>query len=226
MKILLVEDERLIAKAIEQVIKKNHYSIDLAFDGQEGIDNALTGIYDVIILDIMLPKKDGISVLKELRESSITTPVLMLTAKGEIKDKILGLDTGADDYLTKPFDMEELLARIRALLRRQPELINDNLVNFEDCTLLCEQLMLTCNNKSVKLTSKEAQILEMMILNNTRVLSKQIIIEKIWGYDTEAIEGNVETQVSLLRKKLREINSQVIIKAIRGTGYILRYEER
>lgn len=221
MKVLLVEDEKLISYAVKQVLKKNNYLVDLAFDGQEGLDNALTGQYDVIVLDILLPKMDGIAVLREIRLSHITTPVIMLTAKGETKDKILGLDSGADDYLAKPFDMEELLARIRALTRRQPDINAGVQMSFGNCTLDIRMLTVSQGNLSSNLTIKESQILELLIVNRSIVISKESIIEKIWGYDTDAVDGNVETQVSLLRKKLRQIQSDMTIKAIRGTGYLL-----
>lgn len=221
MKILLVEDEKLIANAVKQILKKENYLVDLAFDGEDGLDNALTGHYDAIVLDILLPKMDGLAVLREIRAARITTPVIMLTAKSEISDKIAGLDCGADDYLAKPFDMGELLARIRALTRRQPELLDGGLLTFGNCILDPKHLTVSQSIESVTLTLKEAQILELLIQNLSRVISKEAILEKIWGYDTDAHEGNVETQVSLLRKKLRDVRSGMTVKAIRGTGYTL-----
>jgi len=221
LKVLLIEDEKLIANAVKQVLKKDNYSVDLAFDGQEGLDNALTGQYDVIILDILLPKMDGLAVLRDIRLSHINTPVIMLTAKGETKDKIRGLDYGADDYLAKPFDMDELLARIRALSRRQPEINVGGLLSFGNSTLDPTKLVVSQGDAYASLTIKEAQILELLIINITLVISKEKMIEKIWGYDSDAVDGNVETQVSLLRKKLRQIHSNMTIKAIRGTGYVL-----
>lgn len=221
MKVLLVEDEKLIANAVKQVLKKDNYAVDLAFDGQEGLDNALTGQYDVIVLDILLPKMDGLTVLREIRLSHINTPVIMLTAKGETKDKIRGLDYGADDYLAKPFDMGELLARIRALSRRQPAVNDGGLLTFGNSTLDPKRLVVSQSDAYASLTIKEAQILELLIINIPLVISKEKMIEKIWGYDTDAAYGNVETQVSLLRKKLRQIHSDMTVKAIRGTGYML-----
>jgi len=221
MKILLVEDEKMIATAVSQVLKKENYLVDLAFDGEEGLDNALTGIYDVIVLDILLPKMDGIDILREIRKAQINTPVIMLTAKSETRDKILGLDSGADDYLAKPFETDELLARIRALLRRQSELKTDDILLFGNSTFDPRRLEIFSENRKVKLTIKESNILELLIKNNPMVVSKDIIIEKIWGYDSDAIDANVETQVSLLRKKMKQIKSDTTIKAIRGAGYIL-----
>lgn len=221
MKVLLVEDEKLIANAVKQVLKKDNYSVDLAFDGQEGLDNALTGQYDVIVLDILLPKMDGLIVLREIRLSHTNTPVIMLTAKGETKDKIRGLDCGADDYLAKPFDTDELLARIRALSRRQPEINDGGLLPFGNSILDPQRLAVEQSVDHANLTKKEAQILELLIINIPLVVSKEKMIEKIWGYDTNAVDGNVETQVSLLRKKLRQVHSDMTVKAIRGTGYVL-----
>lgn len=226
MKVLMVEDEKLIASAVRQVLKKENYLIDLAYDGQDGLDQALTGQYDVIVLDILLPKMDGIAVLRELRRERVTTPVIMLTAKGETKDKILGLDSGADDYLAKPFDTEELLARIRALGRRQPELNPDSVLPFGNSALDPRLLTVSQNGTQTKLTIKESQILELLIANIPMTVSKETIIEKIWGYDSNAIEGNVETQISLLRKKLRQADCDRTIRAIRGAGYVLSPDEK
>lgn len=221
MKVLLVEDEILIANAVKQVLKKDNYLVDLAFNGEDGLDNALTGQYDVIVLDILMPKMDGLSVLREIRLSHITTPVIILTAKGETKDKICGLDSGADDYLAKPFEIDELLARIRALSRRQPEMNAGTQLPFGNCILDTQILTVFQGGLKASLTIKESQILELLIINRNMLISKEKIIEKIWGYDTDAVDGNVETQVSLLRKKLRQIQSDITIKAIRGTGYVL-----
>lgn len=221
MKILLIEDEKLIANAVKQVLKKDNYLVDLSFDGQDGLDNALSGEYDVIVLDILLPKINGLDVLREIRLADITTPVIMLTAKGETKDKIRGLDSGADDYLTKPFEIDELLARIRALSRRQPEINAGCRLSFGNCILDAQRLIVSQNDSQANLTIKESQILELLIINRSIVVSKEKIIQKIWGYETETVDGNVETQVSLLRKKLRGIQSDMTVKAIRSAGYVL-----
>lgn len=221
MRILMVEDERYMAEAVEHILKKNNYTVDLAFDGEYGFDSALTGIYDCIILDIMLPKMDGITVLKRLRENDIFTPVILLTAKTDVEDKIIGLDSGADDYLSKPFSTEELLARLRALIRRKGELKLDNIITFGDIELNPHLLMLTVNKKSFKLTLKESQVLEVLIGSKNRCVAKEIIIEKLWGYDKDAEENTVEVYISFLRKKLSSLESIVHIKTIRGVGYIL-----
>jgi DNA-binding response OmpR family regulator len=221
LKILLVEDEALIANAVKQVLKKENYSVDISLDGQSGLDNALTGQYDVIVLDILLPKMDGISLLRKIRLAKINTPVIMLTSKSETEDKIRGLDNGADDYLAKPFDMDELFARIRALSRRPQKINEGGLLSFGNCVLDPNRLIVLQNDNLIPLTIKEAQILELLIINLSIVISKEKIIEKIWDYDSDASYGNVETQVSLLRKKLRKIHSDMTIKAIRGIGYLL-----
>ncbi|MFD0617836.1 response regulator transcription factor [Paenibacillus sp. GCM10027629] len=225
MRVLIVEDEILIGEAIAQVLKKNHYSVDLAIDGSYGLDCGLTDIYDIIILDIMLPELDGIQVLKELRQNGIQTPVILLTAKGDIEDKIRGLDSGADDYLAKPFHTNELLARLRALTRRKAELIPDGILSFEDLELDTNQLLLRCHDHNTKLTLKEAQLLELFIHRKNTVTSKEIIIEKLWGYNSDADDSHVEVQVSFLRKKLKQLPSVVMIDTIRGAGYILKKKD-
>ncbi|WP_374966597.1 response regulator transcription factor [Lysinibacillus sp. RS5] len=221
MRILMVEDEIYIAEAIAQVLKNHHYSVDLAHDGEFGLDCAFTGIYDFIILDIMLPKKDGFTVLEELRQNDINTPVILLTARGGLDDKIQGLDCGADDYLAKPFHAEELLARLRALGRRRSEWVLDGLLTLDDLVFNPHSLSLSCNNAEVKLTLKEAQLLELLLSRKQAIVSKEVIIEKLWGYDSDAESSHVENQISLLRKKLNLIKSQVAIRTLRGAGYTL-----
>ncbi len=222
MRILMVEDEIYIAEAIAQVLRKNHYSVDLASDGEFGLDCGLSNIYDIIMLDIMLPKMDGIQVLIELRNNGIKTPVILLTAKGDITDKIRGLDSGADDYLAKPFHTDELLARLRALGRRKTELIRDGILTYEDISLNQKMLVLCCRDYEVKLTLKEFQLLEMLINRKDAISSKETIIEKLWGYDIDTDDRHVEVQVSLLRKKLRQVESNVSIGTVRGAGYFLK----
>lgn len=222
MRILMVEDEKYMAEAVAQVLKKNHYSVDLEYNGEDGLDCGLSGIYDIIILDIMLPKMDGISILKELRRNGIETPVILLTARGETEEKVRGLDSGADDYLAKPFHTDELLARLRALGRRKTELINDGILKYGDIELNPLTLLLGCGNKEIMLTLKESQLLELLIKRNSMIISKEIIIEKLWGYDTDAEYNRVEIHVSLLRKKLTQLESDVSIRTIRGAGYVLK----
>lgn len=222
MRLLMVEDEKYMAEAVAQVLKKNNYSVDLAYDGEDGLDCGLSDIYDIIILDIMLPKMDGISILKELRKNGIETPVILLTARGEIEDKVRGLDSGADDYLAKPFHTNELLARLRALGRRKTELINDGILKCGDIKLNPHTLQLECGSKEAVLTLKESQLLELLIKRNGTIVSKENIIEKLWGYDTDAEDNRVEIHVSLLRKKLAQLDSGVYIHTVRGAGYVLK----
>ena len=220
-KILIVEDEVRLAEALVQIFMKEKYSADACYDGVSGLDNALTGIYDVIVLDIMLPKMNGLEVLRTLRANKIKTPVILLTAKDEVSDKVTGLDIGADDYLTKPFYTEELLARIRSLGRRNSDVICDNILSFDDISLNISTYELMCGEKSVKLGLKEFNIMELLIKNGARILSKETLIEKIWGYESDAEYNNVEVYISFLRKKLSHIKSKVIIKTVRGVGYCL-----
>jgi len=219
LRILIVEDEKHIARSIAEVLKKDSYAVDLAHDGEYGLDCALAEIYDVIVLDIMLPKKDGLSVLKEIRGANISTPVILLTAKGELSDRVKGLDFGADDYLAKPFYTEELLARIRALTRRKPELRQDGIFAFEDIEL--SALVLRSGECEIALQRKESQILELLIENNGLVVSKEKIIEKVWGFDAETEYSHVEKNISIIRKKLSQIKARTNIRTVRGIGYML-----
>jgi DNA-binding response OmpR family regulator len=221
MRILIVEDERYIARAVAEVLKKSNYIVDLAHDGESGLDCALSEIYDIIVLDIMLPNIDGLSVLKEIRKAENKTAVIMLTAKGDLEDKIKGLDLGADDYLAKPFHTEELLARIRALSRRTPELHNGGVFKFEDITLSPTALMLRSNNGESELTHKEAQILEILIANARHIVQKETMIEKIWGYDADVEYNQVEKHISALRKKILRLRASASIRTVRGVGYTL-----
>jgi len=225
MRILMVEDEVYIAEAIAQVLKKHHYAVDLAYDGEYGLDCALSGIYDFILLDIMLPKKDGLSVLQEIRRSGVESPVILLTARGELEDRVYGLDCGADDYLAKPFHAEELLARLRALGRRRAEWIPDGILEIGNLSFDPHSLSLRCSSYASKLTLKEAQLFELLIQRKNTIVSKEVIIEKLWGYDTDADSSHVENHISLLRKKLNQIQSQVAIRTIRGAGYTLSEEK-
>lgn len=221
MRILIVEDELHLAEALSQILKKQNYSVDAVHDGRSGLDYAQSGIYDLLLLDIMMPEMDGISVLKELRKDGISTPVIMLTAKGEITDMVTGLDHGADDYIAKPFSSEELLARIRAALRRKGEVIPDDALKFGDLELNTANPKLSVNGKEMKLNLKETELLELLILRKQAVTSKEQIIEKLWGFDSEAEHNNVEVYISFLRKKLTFLNSEVRISTIRGVGYVL-----
>ena len=220
MRILLVEDEIHLAQALTEILKKNMYAVDAVYDGQSGLEYALSGVYDLIILDIMLPKMSGIEILKNLRAEKMSVPVLMLTAKDEIEDKVAGLDYGADDYMTKPFSTDELLARVRALLRRKGEVVDDEVV-FGDISLKLKKNELVCGENQVKLSLKEFQILELMMYNPDQILTKERIIDKIWGGDSDAEYNNVEVYISFLRKKLQFLGAKTEIKTVRGVGYSL-----
>lgn len=221
MRILIVEDEIHLAEAISQILKRNHYSVDAVHNGQAGLDYGISDIYDLIILDIMLPKMDGIQVLRNLRKEGISTPVILLTAKGEIADKVKGLDSGADDYLAKPFATEELLARIRALSRRKGEILPEQGLKYGDIQLNPSRLKLSKGNAEVKLTLKECELLELLIMRKDMASPKELILEKLWGYDSEAEHNHVEVYISFLRKKLSFLHSEIKISTVRGVGYIL-----
>ena len=220
MRILIVEDEYSLAEAVTAILKKEQYFVDAVYDGRDGLDYAMSDIYDLILLDIMLPKMNGLDVLKEIRKNNISTPVMLLTAKSEVTDKITGLDCGADDYLTKPFNKGELLARVRALTRRKGE-IPSNELEFGDIVLNQSTYELSCGTLNVKLGAKEFRIMQMLMFAPKNIISKDEFIEKIWGYDSEAEYNSIEVYISFLRKKLSAIKSQVQIKASRGIGYYL-----
>ena len=220
MRLLLAEDERELSKALCAVLKHNNYSVDPVYNGQDALDYGLCENYDGIILDIMMPKMDGLEVLRKLRENGVSTPVIFLTAKSEIEDRITGLDTGADDYLTKPFNMGELLARIRALTRRKSE-YSPNLLTFGNISLNRETFELSSGENSVRLGNKEFQMMEMLLSNPARLISTEQFMERIWGYETEAEIIVVWVYISYLRKKLTSLSATVEIKAVRGVGYTL-----
>ena len=221
MRILLVEDEIELSDALKQILINNKYNVDTVYDGEDGLSYALTDIYDLIILDIMLPKINGLMVLKELRRSGISTPIIMLTAKSQIEDKVVGLDLGADDYLTKPFAAEELLARIRALSRRKINVIEENILVFSDIRLNLETYDLDVNGESIRLTLKEFEIIKYFIERPKCVVSKDDLITKLWGFDSEVEYNNIEVYISFIRKKLSFLKSKVSIVTIRGVGYRL-----
>jgi DNA-binding response OmpR family regulator len=220
MKLLVVEDEVALADALSEILKRNKYAVDTVYDGEDGLDYALTGIYDCIILDVMLPKRDGFEVVQELRRQKMSTPVLLLTARSDTEDKIHGLDCGADDYLTKPFVSGELLARVRSLTRRRGEVVTDAFT-FGDISLNKSTFSLSRGNDVVKLSLKEYQILEMLMVNPRQLIPKERFIEKIWGYESDVEYNNVEVYISFLRKKLTAVGSTVTIKTARGIGYFL-----
>lgn len=221
MRILIAEDEIHLAEALSQILKKQHYAVDVVHDGRAALDYAQSGIYDLLLLDIMMPELDGMTVLRKLRGDGVSTPVILLTAKGELQDKVAGLDYGADDYIAKPFATEELLARIRAALRRKGEVIPEDGLAFGDIELNTAQLKVTVKGKELKLNMKECALLELLITRKQAVTSKEQIIEKLWGFDSEAEYNNVEVYISFLRKKLVFLQSEVKIHTIRGVGYVL-----
>ncbi len=222
MRIMIAEDEEKLADALVQIFAKNKMTADAFGNGIDALDNALTGIYDVIVLDIMMPGMNGIEVLRKIRAEGMDTPVLMFTAKDEISDKVKGLDSGADDYLTKPFATEELLARVRALGRRSSAaIVNSDVITCGDLSLDTAAYELSCGKNSLKLGLKEFSIMELLMKNSGRVLSKETLITKIWGYDSDAEYNNVEVYISFLRKKLDFIKSKAAIKTVRGVGYTL-----
>ena len=220
MRLLLAEDERELSNALVAILKRNNYTEDAVYDGEEATDYLDTGVYDGVILDIMMPKKDGISVLKDLRAAGNKVPVIMLTAKAEIDDKVVGLDAGADDYLPKPFSTKELLARIRAMTRRQTE-VSDNVLTFSNMTLNRANYELTSDKGSVRLANKEFQMMEMLMANPGQVISTDRFMDKVWGFDSEAELNVVWVYVSYLRKKLTSIGAKAQIKAHRNLGYAL-----
>lgn len=220
MNILVADDERELVKALSAILKQNNYSVDTAYDGEDALDSAMTGVYDLIILDVMMPVKDGFTVLKIMRGHGVNTPVLMLTAKSDVSDKISGLNLGADDYITKPFDTEELLARIRALLRRKEKFTTD-IISYGDISLDRDAMQLLSHGKKISVGKKEREILEMLILAEGKNIPKERFIEKIWGYDSEAEYNTIEVYVSFLRKKLAAVGAKTEIRVIRGVGYNL-----
>ena len=224
MKILIVEDEMEIADGLAAVLEKENYSVDLAYDGLMGLECILSGCYDLILLDIMLTKLNGLDILKNVRKEGITVPIILVTAKSQIPDKIAGLDWGADDYITKPFDTSELLARIRARVRNR-NLSDNELLSFNDITLNLRDCTLACGTKSIKLGNKEYQLMEYFINNARRILPKEMIVSRVWGPWNEAEYNSVEVYVSFLRKKLKFIESKTAIKTSKNLGYSLEEGE-
>lgn len=224
MRVLIIEDEPRLAATLRDLLELNGYTADVRHDGESGLDDALTGIYDVVLLDVMLPKLDGFTVLRRLRAEKNAVPVLMLTARSEVSDKVTGLDSGADYYLTKPFDPQELLACVRALTRRQPELLEPDGLQFGDLRLEQGTFTLYCGEKSVRLSRKEYDMLELLMRNRNQVVTKENLLLKVWGYESDAEDNNVEVYISFLRKKLDYLGSNVKIRTIRMAGYLLSME--
>ena len=223
MKLLVIEDEVLLANSLKTLLEKENFDVECVYNGEDGLAYANTNIYDLIILDVMLPKLNGYEVAKQVRMNHCGTPILMLTAKSELDDEIMGLDVGADYYLTKPFDSRKLLAYINALIRRQGNQVNELTIgntslNLFDCTLRSPE-----NN--VRLSSKEFDVMRYLMSSHGQILPKEMILCRVWGFDSNAVENNVEVYVGLLRKKLRYIHSNVHIEAIRRMGYIMEVKK-
>ena len=221
MNILIIEDEYSLADAVAEMLKKEDFSVCIKTDGEEGEDEALTGNYDLILLDVMLPEKNGFEILKYLRQEKIKTPVIMLTAKSEIDDKLNGLENGADDYITKPFSMRELMARVKAVLKRSNNIENLDCLEYGDLTLDLKSAKLICGSNEIQISKKELELLEYFLLNKNQIVTRENLFEKIWGYDSEVEYNNVEVYFTFIRRKLKLIGSNVNIRAVRGLGYKL-----
>lgn len=220
MRILVVDDEIQLADALVELLKRNKYIADAVYDGEDGLCYAESGNYDLVILDVMLPKLSGLQVVSKLRKKGVNVPVIMLSAKSQVNDKIDGLNYGADDYLTKPFVASELLARVRALTRRKGEYILNGL-QFGDLELDRDNCTLKCKERTIVLSAKEFQLAEMLFLNKDIVLSKEKLVEKIWGFESDSSYNAIEVYISFLRKKIDSIGSNAQIKSLRGVGYKL-----
>ena len=223
MKILVIEDEKLLAQSIRAVLEQKGFTVETVYDGETGAEYALLGIYDLLILDVMMPGMDGFEVARAVRASRCATPILMLTARSGIEDRIQGLNAGADYYLTKPFDTRELLACVNALLRRQGGQVDELIFGNTSLDLSSSQLI--CGEKSVRLSAREFDVMRLLLQSGERILSKEIILARVWGYESNAVENHVEVYVGFLRKKLRSIGSDIRIEAIRRLGYHLEVEK-
>ena len=223
MKILVIEDEKMLADSIKAMLQRNGFQVECVYDGEAGKEYAQLGIYDLLILDVMMPKMDGFEVARQVRRARCNTPILMLTARSDVADRIAGLNAGADYYLTKPFDSGELLASINALLRRQAGQVNEMV--FGNTTLDLETGTLLCDGKTVRLTAKEFDVMRLLLQSGKRNLSKTAIISYVWGLESNAVENHVEVYVAILRKRLSSIGSNVKIVSIRGLGYHLEVKE-
>ena len=223
MKILIVEDEKILADSLKTLLEKKGFEVEVAYDGATGKEYAELGVYDLLILDVMMPGTNGYDLARQIRSQRLGTPILMLTAKSELEDRITGLNAGADYYLTKPFDSRELLACINALLRRQGAQVDQ--VSFGNTTLDRSTATLTCGDNVIRLSAKEFDIMRFLLQSGERNLSKEVILARVWGYESEAVENHVEVYIGFLRKKLLSIGSNIHITAIRKLGYHLEVTE-
>ena len=219
MKILVIEDEKLLADSLKQLLEGKGFQVEVAYDGETGEEYAELGIYDLLILDVMMPGMDGYQVARQVRAKRITTSILMLTARSDVEDRIQGLKAGADYYLTKPFDTRELLACINTLLRRQGKQVDE--LTFGNTALDLETCTLICGEKSLRLSAREFDVMRFLLQSKDRILPKEMILARVWGYDSNAVENHVEVYIGFLRKKLKAIGSNVRIEAIRRLGYHL-----
>lgn len=219
MKILIVEDERLLAESLKIMLENRGFSVEVAYDGESGAEYAKLGIYDLLILDVMMPKLNGYELARQVRAQRCSTPILMLTAKSAVEDRIEGLNCGADYYLTKPFDSRELLACINALLRRQGKQVDE--LSFGNISLDLDTCLLICGEKSVRLSAREFHVMRILLQNQDRIVSKEVLLARVWGYDSNAVENHVEVYIGFLRKKLQSIGSSVYIETVRRMGYHL-----
>ena len=224
MKILIVEDEKLLADSLKAILEHKGFEVQAVYDGQTGADYALLGVYDLLILDVMMPQMDGFQVARQVRKNHCGTPILMLTAKSDLEDRIMGLNAGADYYLTKPFDTRELMACINALLRRQGSQVDE--LTYGNTSLDLSSSMLICGNKSVRLSAREFDVMRFLLQSRQRNLSKETLLARVWGYDSNAVENHVEVYVGFLRKKLTGIGSNLKIVAVRRLGYHLEVMDR
>ena len=221
MNILIIEDEYSLADAVAETLKGENFNVCIKTNGEDGEDEALTENYDLILLDVMLPRKNGFEILRYLRQEKIKTPVIMLTAKSEIDDKLNGLEHGADDYITKPFSMRELMARIKAVLKRTNNIEDTECLEYGDLSLDLKNATLKCNNNEIQVSGKEFELLEQLLLNKNQITSRESLLDRIWGYESEAEYNNVEVYITFIRRKLKLLDSKVNIKAVRGIGYKL-----
>ena len=221
MNILIIEDEYSLADAVAETLKKEKFNVCIKTNGEDGEDEALTENYDLILLDVMLPLKNGFEILKFLRQEKIKTPIIMLTAKSEIDDKLNGLEHGADDYITKPFSMRELVARVKAVLKRTNNIEDTSYLEYGDLRLDLKNAKLKCNDNEIQISGKELDLLEQLLLNKNQILSRENLLERTWGFENEAEYNSVEVYITFIRRKLKLIESRVNIKAVRGIGYKL-----
>ena len=225
MKVLIIEDEYSLADAIAETLKNDNFSVSIETNGEDGENEALTENYDLILLDVMLPKKNGFDILRTLGQAKIKTPVIMLTAKSEIEDKLNGLEHGADDYITKPFAMRELMARIKVVLKRTNNIENTECLEYGDLVLDLKNAKVKCNDNELQISGKELDLLEQLLINKNQISSRESLAERIWGYDNDSEYNNVEVYITFVRRKLKLIGTAVNIKAVRGVGYKLEVKD-